>query len=363
MLRPQQRKTATPRRPPRQPQNIDNNNDKGGITANASTCPRNFPAAAGLSHCAHVSFVEVDAAMAYRYAVAYVATGDARHAENAAGVLRAWLSANRAFGLKAANGPLEAAWGCAAMARAMELLRSAWPGLPKADVDAFVRWVDAKLMPNVDHFVDVLSAYPRAPSFDRRTLTLGNWHASCADCLMAAGVLADDAAKFERGRELYRATVASYLKWGRAGAPPQWASAPPGTPRLAGESTETLRDIYHSLFGIGSLMQAAETAWAQDEDEYAASGHALASALELHARVVNARLDGDEGGLPPRYRFFESMPAAPKGCAWRWSVGTQGWASFNVTAGGEGRKCSDLSDGLKYALGIKYLPTGFEVSA
>lgn len=47
-----------------------------------------------------------------------------------------------------------------------------------------------------------------------------------------------------------------YFKWGRGA----WA---PG--RIIGESTETLRDIYHFEFGLGSLVQVAETAWAQNE--------------------------------------------------------------------------------------------------
>ncbi len=97
----------------------------------------------------------------------------------------------------------------------------------------------------------------------------------------------------------------------------------------------------------------------QGTDEYAASGHVLAASLELHARIINAHLDKDEAALPPRFKFFESMPPPPRGCAWRWAVKTQGWASYNVSGGGN--KCSDLTDGVKYALGIKYMPTGFEL--
>ena len=165
----------------------------------------------------------------------------------------------------------------------------------------------------------------------------GNWHAS------------DDHALYDKGLDLYRTTVESYFKWGRGGYAPG---------RLLGEATETLRDIFHTLFGIGSLVQAAETAWGQDEDAYSASGYVLAAALELHARIINAHLDKDESGLPPNFRFFESMPPPPKGCAWRWAVPTQAWAAYNTSSGA---KCVDLEDGLKYALGIKYLPTGFEL--
>jgi hypothetical protein len=57
-------------------------------------------------------------------AVAYYATGDIRFAKQSAAAIRAWAVGNKAFGLNYRNGPLEAAWGCGAMARAAELLRA-----------------------------------------------------------------------------------------------------------------------------------------------------------------------------------------------------------------------------------------------
>lgn len=82
----------------------------------------------------------------------------------------------------------------------------------------------------------------------------GNWHASCADCLVAFGSLAGDEARYRQGLDLYRTTVESYFKWGRP---------PYDKGRLIGEATETLRDIYHTLFGIGSLIQVR--AWGAAE--------------------------------------------------------------------------------------------------
>ena len=45
------------------------------------------------------------------------------------------------------------------------------------------------------------------------------------------------------------------------------------------------------------------------------------------------------------------MPKAPPGCAWRWDINSQKWASFKVD--GDKGKCGDLKDGQKYLLGIK----------
>jgi hypothetical protein len=67
-------------------------------------------------------------------------------------------------------------------------------------------------------------------------------------------------------------------------------------------------------FGLGGLLQAAEMAWQQNTDIYKAEGYALASAMELHARIINAwDANKKESLLPAGYKFFEtSMPLAPQ---------------------------------------------------
>jgi hypothetical protein len=60
--------------------------------------------------CAHYAFVEMDASMAYRNAVAYAATGDERYASQAMDSVMAWARTNKAFGIEERNGPLEVAW-------------------------------------------------------------------------------------------------------------------------------------------------------------------------------------------------------------------------------------------------------------
>jgi hypothetical protein len=232
------------------------------------------------------------------------------------------------------------------MSRAMEMLKYSWPEFSQSQLTPYLRWVDATLMPLMDFYVDVIT--PTALGNGRRNL-YGNWHASVADCFMAHGVLADSRARYAKGVDLYRKTVGEYFKWGRG--------ADAGG-RIVGEATETLRDIYHTQFGLGSLLQAAETAWAQGADEYRANNYAMAAAMELHARIINARDADDETMLPPGFRFFDSMPDAPANCSWRFDIEAQSWSSFNQATG---EKCGDLDDGLKYVVGIKHLATGWEL--
>ncbi|GBF99458.1 hypothetical protein Rsub_11944 [Raphidocelis subcapitata] len=322
--------------------------DYGGATKDSSQCSPAYLATRGpASQCHHIALVEIDGAMAYRQALAFLMNGNEGHAAQARAALVAWANTNRAFGLQDRNGPLEAAWAAGAYARAAELLRSSrYKGFSAADAAAVTGWLRGVLKPQMDYYVDVMT--PNAVNAGRKNI-YGNWHASIADAYIAIGVFANDAATYRRGLALFRTTVAAYFRWGRG------ADA---AGRIVGEATETLRDIYHTEFALGSLLQAAEAAWAQDTDLYAENEYALAAALELHARIIIGALDSDEATLPPGFKLNSSMPAPPSGCTWRWDIETQKWASYRANPP---TKCSDLLDGAKYVLGAKYMPTGFEI--
>jgi hypothetical protein len=60
-----------------------------------------------------------------------------------------------------------------------------------------------------------------------------------------------------------------------------------------GECTETKRDLYHSQFGLGGLIQLAEMAWQQGLDLYGYAYNKLAAGMEFHASICN-------GEVPPQ---------------------------------------------------------------
>jgi hypothetical protein len=47
------------------------------------------------SICGHVAFIELDAQMSYKQALAWWATGDERYANNALRIIDAWASTNQ----------------------------------------------------------------------------------------------------------------------------------------------------------------------------------------------------------------------------------------------------------------------------
>lgn len=141
--------------------------------------------------------------------------------------------------------------------------------------------------PELAYYVDIIT---HSAIKSGRSTVYGNWHSSIAEAWMAVAVLTDDKQLWQKGVDLYTATSASYFRWGRYPTPTDDSNsgivAP--TDRIVGECSETLRDIVHTQFGLGGMLQAAELAWQQNVDLYKADGYALASVMELTARFINA---------------------------------------------------------------------------
>lgn len=214
------------------------------------------------------------------------------------------------------------------MAKALEILRSEAP--PQLITD-FVKWVNTQLMPQMDWFVD---------EADLGTLH-SNFHAAIMDAMASVAVLSDDRARWDKARRLFEVTVQRYLRWGKG----VWAEG-----HVVGETTETQRDIYHTQMGLAGLLQTAEMAWQQGEDWYSSNDHALAAAVELHARIVRAAADMDEQLLPQGFRFFESMPKPPRGLFWKFDLERQIWAAHSSANGA--RVFDKETDAFKYMVRV-----------
>lgn len=92
----------------------------------------------------------------------------------------------------------------------------------------------------------------------------------------------------------------------------------------------------------------------------ATSGYALASAMELHARINVAAERLDDTLLPQGFKMFQKMPPPPANSVWQFDTKTQIWSAISKSTG---QAVQQLQDGIKYVLGTGYLPTGWEVSS
>lgn len=202
--------------------------------------------------------VTADGEMAYQAALAYWATHDIRYAKVGLRILKEWSQKNKEF--KGDNAPLEAAWSVCSFARCAELLKHAkhaevcveWRGIERG----FFAWLDKVIMPVLKN-KDVWS-----------WKLVGNWHYSIVCARMQIAILREDAGEFQWAVNAYKDNLNKTICYG--GHPCHIA--------------ETLRDVTHSAFLIGGLLQLPEMAYHQGrKDVYDVRLHPM---LEYHARIM-----------------------------------------------------------------------------
>ena len=126
-----------------------------GLDGTGTICPSNYPTGAPRNQCGHLAFVELDAVQAYRQAMAWWATNNTGYANNAQRIIDGWATDNKNWGILRENGPLEAGWGCAAMAKSLEYLKNKrWSGYNPAVEARFMQWFNTVMFPQLDWLVN-----------------------------------------------------------------------------------------------------------------------------------------------------------------------------------------------------------------
>jgi predicted outer membrane protein len=247
----------------------------------------------------HCSDEKEDGVAAYTQALLWYLSGDERYARNAIAILDAWssLREHRLF-----NAALQAGWMGTMFARAAEIMQMS-PLWAPADVARFKAMTRRAFLP------PLLAALPgSAPPLDPSYGQNGNWVLSIADSLIQLGVLLDDRDVFNRGVALWRDRVPAYCYlasldgvhphvpaggYGAANtgfASPSTRTGDPygywgqaGRVLPDGASQETCRDLEHVQFGLGAMMNGAETARIQGIDLYREEAPRMAACMELAA--------------------------------------------------------------------------------
>jgi hypothetical protein len=138
----------------------------------------------------------------------------------------------------------------------------------------------------------------------------GNWEASMIEAAINIAVFTDDMTSFQKGVAMWKKRVPAYLYLSIDGskplAPPKpidggasidefWYSP---TSYVDGLSQETCRDstgdggettggFGHAQYGVGALVNAAETALIQGVDLFSTEQPRFVAALEFHAKYEN----------------------------------------------------------------------------
>jgi hypothetical protein len=123
----------------------------------------------------------------------------------------------------------------------------------------YLAWLDGVVMP-------LLRAMPHW-SF------VNNWHATMAAARLQIAVYRNDRSEFDAMLQFYKNIVVKIIA-------------------SNGVVNELSRDLMHTQFSLGSLVQIAETAWLQGIDVYSYANHRLKAGLELTAAVLNGERPG-----------------------------------------------------------------------
>jgi hypothetical protein len=224
-----------------------------------------------------------DAIAAYTHALLWTVTGERVHATKAAEILDAWAATLHDHG--GHNAPLQSAWVASVMVRAAELVRHTSDVWPPDQIARFARLLERAYLPYVAQGM---------PTYN------GNWELSMIEATMAMGVFLDDGALFDRAVAMWRRRVPAYFYLQSDGPRP---TPPPGTDRFRDEAglvekwygqrtfvdglaQETCRDFGHTMYGLAAAVNAAEIAFHQGVDLYAAEARRLTAGMEFHARFL-----------------------------------------------------------------------------
>lgn len=204
----------------------------------------------------HKEFVEWDGVQAYSQTIAWLCTGNERYAQNAAKIIDAWSTTCTEF--TGQNAPLVAGWGGTSMLRALELLKYTWPGFTPELFDRFMAFMDRLIM------VPTCIGQREYQGWKFKN----NWHSTIAELKAQLAVMRGDKALWQAALKQAQEVMDFYL-------------------HKTGECHETSRDLYHSQFGLGSLLQICELAWQQGIELYSHGDYALVTCMELHASINN----------------------------------------------------------------------------
>ena len=252
-----------------------------------------------------------DAKAVYAQALMFWYTGDKAYAGRAIDILNAY--AQHFKGHDGSNGPLMAAWTMQMMLRGAELLRYTYvpdKGETRFDVTGFSTMLRAV-------YVDRLTTFDwyRVPS---------NWMGSAAEGMMNAAIFLDDRKLYDQAVAMWRDYVPNYIYVSSDGDFPHALDVSPihrvgaiGTETAQertnlkcfwlfnkakgcerspmqdpgplqfqdGQTQETCRDMNHTSMGLGSMVNAAETAWIQGDDLYGEERQRIMTALSYATQI------------------------------------------------------------------------------
>ena len=280
------------------------------------TCGSHSAAPAGDTSC---DDEKSNALAAYTHALAWYLQGDETEAQTAITFLDAWnnVTTHTGYTLNGTysdNSPLQCGWTGTLWARAAELIRYTYPSTKYAK-----GWSETQATAFGAMLTRAIRPYVITPATEN-----GNWELSQADALMQISVYNDQLADFKTAAKNWLQFIKYYVYLQADGKTPKagndvfectkngksssgcgvdyWWGLANASGLADGTAQETCRDLEHVQYGLGSAVNAAETAAIQQiagvdlyGDTSVQGGQRLYAALEFQASLLKGRSNYDIG--------------------------------------------------------------------
>jgi parallel beta-helix repeat protein len=207
--------------------------------------------------------------MAYNYALLWYITNEKTYADKAIGILNAWSPVLWHFDYNDAK--LLAAWTGHLLCNAAEILRYSNAGWQQKDISSFTDMLMTVYYPLMRYY------YPQAN---------GNWDGAIIHSILAIAVFTDN-------RSMFNNAVDHYLH-----APVNGSIFKYIYP--SGQCQETMRDQGHVQLGLGEFAGAAQVAYTQGVDLFAAGDNRLALGFEYTAGFLLGEKPQSYGAISER---------------------------------------------------------------
>lgn len=213
----------------------------------------------------------------YSYTIAYLFTKDIKYVEMYKLFQDAWNIGCKSF--TGSNAPLECAWGGTCMLRAAEIMKHQ-QGLLSADfLRRFDSFLERIILPNLKLRYQEIKKWRN------------NWILSIQEALIQYAMYKNDVKLANQFIKEFCSSICDCV------------------PHTSGMCTETKRDLIHTQFQLGSMIQICEMCWHQGIDLYSFHDSCVMRCMEYHARILLG--ETPTGVLKNELKDIYFMP-----CAW-----------------------------------------------
>jgi Alginate lyase len=204
-----------------------------------------------------------DAMQILNLTLMYICTKNSEYAKKAINLQDEWNNTCKTF--KGSNAPLECAWGSICMLRSIEILKYMYNDFVnhKGFQDRFTSFLNRIILPNLT------TRYNEILKWNN------NWILTIQEALLQYYLYSNDITNVNRIINEFRGIISKCIT------------------HDCGKCSETTRDLIHSQFQLGSIVQIAELCWHQGVDIYSINNNIIFRCLEYHANILNGNIPNE----------------------------------------------------------------------